>query len=72
MLISAKIGIDYFLKLRKEVMIAFLELLSSKYGGVEQYLKNVVELSENDITTIRNNILIPVSDLEIQKPTNIA
>ena len=46
-------------------MIAFLELLDSKYGGVEQYMKDFVQLSEDDITTIRANILTPAySDLE--------
>jgi len=44
---------------RHETMIAFLELLESKYGGAEGYIKHYVGLSEHDINTIRNNILVP-------------
>lgn len=40
-------------------MIAFLELLESKYGGAEGYIKHYVGLSEHDINIIRNNILVP-------------
>jgi len=46
---------------RKEVMLAFLELIDKKYGGVEGYLKRYVQLSEEDIGTIRRNILAPQS-----------
>jgi hypothetical protein len=42
-------------------MIAFLELIDVKYGGVDTYLKTYVQLSEEDLTTIRRNILIPIS-----------
>jgi len=43
---------------REETMIAFLGLLKDKYGGVEEYLKQYTHLSEDDITTIRNNMLV--------------
>lgn len=42
----------------EETMIAFLGLLKDKYGGVEEYLKQYTHLSEDDITTIRNNMLV--------------
>jgi len=40
-------------------MLAFLSLLGEKYGGVEEYLKGVVQLTDEDISTIRSNILVP-------------
>lgn len=40
-------------------MLAFLSLLEEKYGGVEEYLKGVVQLTDEDISTIRSNILTP-------------
>ena len=40
-------------------MLAFLSLLEEKYSGVEGYLKDVVQLSDEDISTIRSNILTP-------------
>jgi len=46
---------------RKEVMIAFLKLVDDKYGGVDTYLNTYVQLSKEDLTTIRRNILIPLS-----------
>ncbi|KAF9266334.1 hypothetical protein L218DRAFT_997113 [Marasmius fiardii PR-910] len=42
---------------RKETMTAFLALLDEKYGGVEQYLKTILELTDEDINIIRNNLL---------------
>ncbi|KAK2466023.1 hypothetical protein APHAL10511_001665 [Amanita phalloides] len=46
---------------RPETMSAFLELLDSKYGGVEQYLRQYVGFSDEDIAKVRDNILIPAS-----------
>ncbi|KAI0700583.1 protein-tyrosine phosphatase-like protein [Cytidiella melzeri] len=46
---------------RKEVMIAFLRLIDEKYGGVEAYLKAYAHLSDEDISTVRRNILAPRS-----------
>lgn len=39
-------------------MIAFLRLLEEKYGGVDGYLKKYVGFGDEDITTIRRNILV--------------
>ncbi|KAJ8507374.1 hypothetical protein ONZ45_g10244 [Pleurotus djamor] len=44
---------------RHETMISFLEVLDDKYGGVEQYLKQYVQLTEEDIHQVRENILVP-------------
>jgi len=44
---------------RPDTMLAFLSLLEEKYGGVEGYLKGVVQLTGEDISTIRSNILAP-------------
>ncbi|KAI0092184.1 protein-tyrosine phosphatase-like protein [Irpex rosettiformis] len=46
---------------RKEVMSAFLKEFDNKYGGVECYLKTHVHLSDEDIDTVRRNILTPQS-----------
>ncbi|KAG6854349.1 hypothetical protein C0991_007854 [Blastosporella zonata] len=46
---------------RHETMTAFLSLLEDKYGGVEVYCKSHLGLNDDDIRTIRNNILIPGS-----------
>ncbi|KAJ3856401.1 protein-tyrosine phosphatase-like protein [Lentinula lateritia] len=43
---------------REETMLAFLDLLDTKYGGVEEYIKNYTQLSESDIAVIRNNMLV--------------
>ncbi|KAJ4479210.1 protein-tyrosine phosphatase-like protein [Lentinula aciculospora] len=48
---------------REETMLAFLDLLDTKYGGVEEYLKNFTHLSESDIAMIRNGLLIPSQSL---------
>jgi len=40
-------------------MQAFLKLFDDKYGGVEEYIKRFVGLSEDDITIIKKNILVP-------------
>ncbi|KAF9077067.1 protein-tyrosine phosphatase-like protein [Rhodocollybia butyracea] len=47
---------------RRETMMAFLDLLQDKYGGVQEYLKQFIHLSDSDITTIQNNILVSSSD----------
>ena len=48
---------------RKEIMIDFLQLLQKKYGGVEEYLRKYIELADDDISTIRRNILVPKPNL---------
>ena len=47
---------------RKEIMIAFLKVIEEKYGGVENYLRTHVLLTDDDIATIRRNILAPKPD----------
>ncbi|KZT05648.1 uncharacterized protein LAESUDRAFT_726936 [Laetiporus sulphureus 93-53] len=47
---------------RSETMLSFLELLQKRYGGIENYLKQHAQLSDEDIDTVRNNLLIPQSE----------
>ncbi|KAF8622112.1 hypothetical protein AX15_007247 [Amanita polypyramis BW_CC] len=42
-----------------ETMMAFLDLLDNKYGGVEKYVKQFIGFSDADIARVRENILIP-------------
>jgi len=44
---------------RPDTMLAFLNLLQEKYGGVKQYLKTHTQLSDEDIAIIQQNILSP-------------
>ncbi|KZT24581.1 hypothetical protein NEOLEDRAFT_1094430, partial [Neolentinus lepideus HHB14362 ss-1] len=44
---------------RPETMIAFLGLLRDKYGGVAEYLRRYVGLTDGDIETIKHNMLYP-------------
>ncbi|KAF5393165.1 hypothetical protein D9757_001236 [Collybiopsis confluens] len=44
---------------RPETMLALLNLLQTKYGGVEEYVKRYAYLSDSDITTIQSNLLVP-------------
>ena len=39
-------------------MMQTLELIRSQYGGVENYVKKVCELSDEDIEKIRSRLLI--------------
>ena len=43
-------------------MRAFLDLLSNSYGGVEKYLKRHVGLTDEDISIIRQNLIISRDD----------
>jgi len=45
------------LESRAETMLAFLDLLNEKYGGIEGYLNTFLGFSEEDITKMRKNIL---------------
>lgn len=47
---------------RAETMTAFLKLLDEQYGGVEEYLRRYIKLSDEDIPTIRENMLVPQGD----------
>lgn len=42
-----------------EIMHAFLNLLDHKYGGVEEYLRQYVHFTNEDIEQIRHNLLVP-------------
>lgn len=46
---------------RAEVMLAFLEVLETKFGGVVRYLTEYVHLTDEDIEMIRSNLLVPAS-----------
>jgi hypothetical protein len=40
-------------------MIALLNLLEDKYGGVETYVKTYTGLTDEDLITIRSNLVVP-------------
>jgi hypothetical protein len=42
-------------------MQAFLEHFDEKYGGVGEYVKRYVGFSDEEIATIKRNLLIPGS-----------
>jgi hypothetical protein len=42
-------------------MIQTLEILQSEYGGVEGYVKKVCGLTDDDISKLRNRLLIKES-----------
>ncbi|KAH7916222.1 protein-tyrosine phosphatase-like protein [Hygrophoropsis aurantiaca] len=44
---------------RFETMQTFLSLLETKYGGVEAYINQYTGLTDDDIVSIRNNLLVP-------------
>ncbi|KAF9480692.1 hypothetical protein BDN70DRAFT_804836 [Pholiota conissans] len=44
---------------RHETMQAFLKHFDEKYGGAEEYLRNYVGFSEDEIDAIKRNILAP-------------
>jgi len=44
---------------RTDTMLAFLSLLEEKYCGAEKYLKDVVQLTDEDISIVKSNILAP-------------
>ncbi|KAJ7068614.1 protein-tyrosine phosphatase-like protein [Mycena amicta] len=52
---------------RHETMTAFLDMLESKYSGVEEYVKRFLGFTDADIATIRSNILVSaVSDTDVR------
>lgn len=52
---------------RDITMIAFLDMLeSARYSGVEEYVKRFADLSDEDIITIRRNLLVPAADANIR------
>ena len=55
---GSKATIILILESSPETMLAFLDLLETKYGGVEEYAKQYAHLSETDISTIRANLLV--------------
>jgi len=48
---------------RHETMTAFLSLLQEKYGGVKEYVKHYLGLSEDDIDIIQKNLVSPSTRL---------
>jgi protein tyrosine/serine phosphatase len=42
---------------RPETISTFLKMLEEQYGGTREYIKQHTELTDNDITTIRDNLL---------------
>jgi len=50
---------------RHETMSAFLKYFEEKYGGVESYIKRYIGLSDEDLDTVRNNILIPAQSSQL-------
>ena len=51
---------------RAEIMHAFLQLLEEKYGGVEEYLRRYVHLTDEDIEKIRKNLLVPQDSPDLE------
>jgi len=43
---------------RKEAMVATIEIIRQEYDGVEGYLKNKCGFSDEDITTMRANLVV--------------
>ncbi|KAI0677306.1 protein-tyrosine phosphatase-like protein [Trametes maxima] len=52
-----------------ETMLAFLQLLSDRYGGVEKYVKDVVGLTDDDIAAVRKHFLVPAAASSASPPT---
>jgi hypothetical protein len=55
----------FILAPRDITMLAFLDLLDQdeKYSGVEGYVRRFTGLGDEDIATIRRNLLVPAADL---------
>jgi Tyrosine phosphatase family len=45
-------------------MIAFLKHMEEAYGGAENYVKQYVGLSDEDIETVKRNLLVPKEDTQ--------
>ncbi|KAI0321984.1 protein-tyrosine phosphatase-like protein [Amylostereum chailletii] len=43
---------------RHEVMIAFLKVVEERYGGAENYAKQFCDLTDGDLTTIRDHLVV--------------
>jgi protein tyrosine/serine phosphatase len=46
---------------RAETMQAFITMLDERYGGVKEYVRRMCGLTDQDITTIQQNLLVPTS-----------
>jgi len=44
---------------REETMQAFITMLDERYGGVKEYVRRICGLTDQDIATIRQNLLVP-------------
>jgi hypothetical protein len=42
-------------------MQAFITMLDERYGGVKEYVRRMCGLTDQDITTIQQNLLVPTS-----------
>ncbi|KAF2740620.1 hypothetical protein EJ04DRAFT_558613 [Polyplosphaeria fusca] len=49
-------GIAKFSQVRKDFMMATLEMVDGKYGGMEGYVKSVLGFGDEDVERIRNNL----------------
>ena len=49
-------GVERMVGSRKEVMLATIQMIGGKYGGVEGYLRNHSGLKDEDLQRIRKNI----------------
>jgi hypothetical protein len=43
---------------RKETMQAFITMLGERYGGVKEYVQRICSLTDYDIATIWQNLLV--------------
>ena len=49
-------GVERMVGSRKDVMLATIQMIGGKYGGVEGYLRNHSGLKDEDLQRIRKNI----------------
>lgn len=54
---SSREGVERMVGSRKENMLATIEMIREKFGGVEGYLKGRCGFGERDLERIRSNIL---------------
>jgi len=48
---------ENMLKSRPESMMGFLDIMRTEYGGVEGYMKNVLEFTQEEIETIKSHLI---------------
>ncbi|TFY60047.1 hypothetical protein EVG20_g7568 [Dentipellis fragilis] len=57
---------------RHETMLAFLQMFRERYGGAEGYLKQYCAFTDDDIATIRRNLVVRHSDPDPSTSANIS